>query len=168
MPETNMYRIVITNETGSQEKPKAVATNNANATETTGPGKGKGSTTEVGTGIKTMAIIGYAKSIINRVWSSSVNTITLRTGHEELQQRHQFIQSTVNRGINLVQSVIAGASTGGPVGAVVGAVASIGMGVFDLGMKSYELNLARQQENVSIYFNQVRIGAGGGRMGRNE
>jgi hypothetical protein len=154
----NSYTITIINDTGSGEM-KATASNQSN------DGKTEDKLPKQLTG---MAMLGYAKNIANRVIQSNINTVALRTGHEELQQKQQFIYNTINRGLNIATSIAIGAKTGGAWGAVAGAVIGVASTGIDIAIKQNEINIARGQENTSIFLNQIRIGAGGGRMGRTE
>lgn len=38
----------------------------------------------------------------------------------------------------------------------------------NLAIRQNEINVARQQENATLFLNQIRIGTSGGRMGRTE
>jgi hypothetical protein len=175
MPVTNEYVITIINgsaggaATPTAEKeqisgsiPKAWATNQSSSGEAETP------TSKLPKQLQGLAIYGYAKSVMNRLAQSSINTVVLRTGHEELQQRIQFTYNIANRGLDLVTSAITGASVGGPAGAIVGVAMNLVSTGVDLAMRQNELNISRQQENTTIFLNQIRIGAGGGRIGRTE
>ena len=43
-----------------------------------------------------------------------------------------------------------------------------GVSSVNLAIRQNEINVARQQENATLFLNQIRIGANGGRMGRTE
>ena len=115
-----------------------------------------------------LAMYGYARNIISKGIQSRINTVSLRTGHEELQQKQQLAYNIANQSIDIATSIIIGAKTGGAVGAAIGAVLSLGSKAIDYGIRTNEINIARQQENMSQFLNQIRIGAGGGRLGRIE
>lgn len=156
----NSYTITLINDTGST-KMKATASNQSNdGTQDTGGNLPK----QLGG----MAMLGYARNIANRVWQSNINTVALRTGHQELQQRQQVVYNVANRAINIGLSIGVGAKTGGVWGAIAGAVISIASAGIDIAIRQNEINIARGQENTAIFLNQIRIGAGGGRMGRTE
>ena len=159
----NEYVITFINETGSgtEEKNKAVASNQSN----------DGTTNNKEKRIKQLggvAMYGYAKRITNKAIGSYINTVSLRTGHEELQQELQLIHNVANRGLSIVESVVMGAKVGGGWGALAGAVIGLGMQGVDIAMRSNEINISRQQENMSLFLNQIRIGSSGGRTGRTE
>lgn len=176
MPVTNEYVITIVNGSAggasqapasadrdsSGSSPKAWATNQSSSGEAETP------TSKLPKQLQGLAIYGYAKSVMNRLAQSSINTVVLRTGHEELQQRIQFTYNIANRGLDLVTSAITGASVGGPAGAIVGVAMNLVSAGVDLAIRQNELNISRQQENTTIFLNQIRIGAGGGRIGRTE
>ncbi len=164
MPDTGLYKITIVNKTSNkdkEEKKQAVASNQSNDGKQDKTGK-------LPKQLGGMAMLGYARNIVNRVWQSNINTVPLRTGHEELQQRQQLIYNVANRGISIATSIALGAKAGGPWGAVAGAVIGIGMQGVDIAIKQSEINVAREQENMSIFLNQIRMGAGGSRIGRTE
>ena len=156
----NEYVITLINDTGTSEQ-KAVASNKSN------DGTQK-SESKLPKQLGGLAMYGYAKNIINKGIQSGISTVSLRTGHEELQQKQQLAYSIANRSIDIATSIVLGAKAGGSWGALAGAVIGIGMQAVDIAIKSNEINIARQQENMSQFLNQIRIGAGGGRMGRTE
>ena len=157
--ENNNYTITIVNDTVSGDKPQATASNQSD------DGKQKDKT-NLPKQLGGMAMLGYAKNIADRIVQSNINTVALRTGHEELQQRQQLTKNVANRAINIGASIAVGAKTGGAWGAVIGAVLSLGSSAMNIAVRQNEINIARQQENTIIFLNQIRIGAGGGRMGR--
>ena len=157
----NEYVITIINGTGSNEKPQAVASNQSN------DGKQKDKN-KLPKQLGGMAMLGYAKNIANRVIQSNINMVSLRTGHEELQQKQQLMFGVGNRLTDIGLTILGGAMTDGGWGALAGAIVSIGSNAIDIAIKQNEINIARNQQNTSMFFNQIRIGAGGGRMGRTE
>lgn len=160
--ENNEYKIIITNEEPTEEK-KAVASNPSDT-----EGKTNDGLNSISKKLAPMAMVGYAKSIAGRVISSKIGTITLRTGYEEKQQREQFLYNTASKIGNFALSVATGAKVGGGWGAVIGAVLSIGSEAVNVAIRSNEISIAREQENMSIFLNQVRMGAGGRREGRTQ
>lgn len=163
--ENNTYRVEFYNMTNEGEDKKAVATNNQNAGEeqatTDSKRKFKKPT-------KALAAISYARSVIDRNIASQINTVTLRTGYEEKQQRQQFFFGIGKKVIDTGMAIAVGATFGGLPGALVGMVVSTTNELFNLAIKQNELNMAREQENISIFFNQIRMGTSGNREGRTQ
>ena len=160
--ENNEYVIVLRNETPQEdEKRKAVADNKDNIGK--GEKTGLQSLEKYG---KPMAMIGYAKSLAERFGGSYVNTVTLRTGYEEKQQREQMYLSLASRGANILMSIGAGAMIGNVPGAIAGAVIGIANEGINMAIRQNEINMARQQESTAIFLNQIRMGAGNRREGR--
>ena len=176
MPVTNEYTITIINgSAGGTSTTPASADNEmggsvpkAWASNQDSSGNAESPTSKLPKQLTGLAIYGYAKSILSRVAQSSINTVTLRTGHEELQQRINFTYNIANRGLDMVTSAITGASVGGPAGAIVGVALNLVSSGVDLAIRANEMNISKQQENTTIFLNQIRIGAGGGRIGRTE
>jgi ABC-type histidine transport system ATPase subunit len=160
--ENNEYVIVLRNETPQEdEKKKAVADNKDNI------GKSKKTGLEsLEKYAKPMAMIGYAKNLAERFGGAYVNTVTLRTGYEEKQQREQMYLNLASRGANILMSIGAGAMVGNVPGAIAGAVMSIASEGINMAIRQNEINMARQQESTAIFLNQVRMGAGNRREGR--
>ena len=117
--------------------------------------------------IKPMAALGIARALVTKVVSHQVNTIALRTGQEELQQRNQFRWDVAQRGFSLLSGVAMGMATGGPVGAVIGAGVSVMMTAVDISQKANEISLNRTAENISIDMANIRAGSMNDRQGRN-
>ncbi len=114
---------------------------------------------------KGIAGVGYAEQIIYPMIAHEVNTVALRTGQAEKQQKYQMIFDGVKKGISFGQSVLAGflVSGGNPIGAVVGAT----VGLVTTGVQVYSqidtVNLQRQSENISIALSNQRAGSLGDR-----
>lgn len=158
----NEYVIVLRNDTPQEDKKKkAVADNKDNI------GKSEKTGLEsLEKYVKPMAMIGYAKSLAERLGGSYVNTVTLRTGYEEKQQRAQMYLSLASRGANILMSIGAGAMVGNVPGAIAGAVIGIANEGINMAIRQNEINIARQQESTTIFLNQIRMGAGSRREGR--
>ena len=163
--ENNTYRIEFYNMTNEGDDKKVVATNNQNAGEeqatTESVGKRKKPT-------KVLAAISYARNVADRVITSKINIASLRTGYEEKQQREQFYFGIGKKVIDTGMAIGVGAMFGGLPGALVGMTLSVTSEMLNLSLKQNELNMAREQENISIFFNQIRMGAGRNREGRTQ
>ncbi len=154
------YTITIKNATGDGGSPGVAASVSA-------PKNSNSTAKEELSPIKPMAALGIAKQVATTVISHNVNTVALRTGQEELQQRMQFRWEMTQKGASLLGSVAVGAMTGGLAGAVVGAGVSVMMTALDYAQRSNEINLNRTAENISIDMANTRAGAMDDRQGRN-
>lgn len=113
------------------------------------------------------AMYGIAKQTAARVITHQINTVALRTGKNELQQRLQFQYNVASQAFSIAENVAVGYMVGNIPGAVVSAAVSIGSKVMDYAIKSNELRMARQLEDVQIGLADIRAGSLGDRMGRN-
>jgi hypothetical protein len=162
----NEYKITIINKTdktddNAPQEQQAVAPNQSSDNTSTKP-KGL-SGKKVG-----MVAMAYALSVADRVVTSNINMVALKTGHEAYQQRLQYTYGLAKKGLSMASAIGIGAMTGGLPGAMLGAVASIGSEMVNYAIRVNEVAVAREQENTTQFLNQIRIGAGGGRQGRTE
>lgn len=115
---------------------------------------------------KSTALKGFAVSVADRVISQQINTIALRTGYEEKQQRQQF-NYTVAKRVGLSLGAIGMGIKTGNVGTALFGVALAGANMLvDYALRQQEINYAKQVENNSIFLNQIRMGAGSLREGK--
>ena len=80
----------------------------------------------------------------------SVNTISLRTGAEESQQRAQFAYDIASQAFSLGKGIWIGAIAGGLPGALVGAGLSILTTVFSYSYKAQEIQMQSDLEQISL------------------
>lgn len=115
---------------------------------------------------KATALKGFAVSVADRVISQQINTIALRTGYEEKQQREQFAYSIAKKSALSLGAIGMGIKTGN-VGTALFGVALAGANMLvDYALRQQEINFAKQVENNSIFLNQIRMGAGSLREGK--
>ncbi len=113
------------------------------------------------------AAYGYAKRAVNTVVSNRINTVSLRTGNSEHQQRLQLAQRVTNDVVSIAESLIVGAAVGGLAGAVVGAALSTTFKLIEYGFELEQVELNRTVDNIGLAQAQIRAGTGGDRKGRN-
>lgn len=155
------YRIIF--EDGAKSKiEKPTASNKSDAS----PSVDTSDSDALRKGIAGYASINYAMSVVDKLATSEINTVELRTGHQELQQRMQFAYGIAKQGVGIVSGAIAGAGVGGAVGALVGAVVGVADTLIGVGIKQNQLNVQRSVENQELYFNRIRAGAGQDRTGK--
>ena len=105
-----------------------------------------------------------AKKVVQPLLAHQVNTVSLRTGAEEYQQRQQLIYDVASRGFSIAESVAAGALIGGGVpGALIGLVAGLGMQGIQIMTQADTLRLKQTEESINIGFANIRAGALGSR-----
>lgn len=112
------------------------------------------------------AAYGIAKSAMSKIVTHTINTVSLRTGQTEYQQRLQFQYEIASRGFNILESVVVGAMVGNAPGAILGAATSLGSALHDLYNRSDTLRISRNLENISIGLADIRAGARADRQGR--
>ena len=155
----NEYHIVFENKT-TPDVESPTATNKDSTTQEEKDAKALTSK------IKGYASFSYAESVVDRVISIDLNTVELRTGHQELQQRMQYKYGVIKQGFDIARNAFAAGSIFGGAGIVLGAVVGIADSLINVGIKQSEINMRREIENTSIYFNRIRAGAGQDRTGK--
>lgn len=116
--------------------------------------------------IKGYATLNYAERVADKVISTTLSTIDLRTGHSQLQERMQFAYGIAKQGFDTVVNMAMAGSMFGAVGVGLGAVVGITDTLIDIAQKQQIINANRSVENTSIYLNRIRAGAGQDRTGR--
>lgn len=153
------YTIRIINDTGG-----GGSINQAPQMATTTEGNQDTGTTVQSVAKPIFASVAIAKRVVMPVIAQQVNTVSLRTGSEEYQQRQQLIYDVASRGFSLVESVAAGALLGGGVpGALIGFVAGLGMQGLQLITQTATLQLKQNEESINIGIANIRAGAMGSR-----
>lgn len=152
-----VYRIVLEN--GSEEQPKTTAPTTEGTAEPNDTSLPKSK-------FKVAVAYGATVSIIDKCISPSINTVTLRTGYEQAQEKMQYIYGRAKQGLNILSSIALGGSVAGVAGAMVGAAVSIGNELYNIAVRQNEINIARENENYSIFLNHLRMGAGRNREGK--
>lgn len=117
---------------------------------------------------KKLAAMGYvaAKRIGNRVATTYISRVGLRTGNATLQERMSYDLGVANRAIGIGTAIIGGAISGNPLAVVAGIGSAVSWGI-DIAVAQEQLNLQRAVENIGISQANIRAGAGGDRIGRN-
>lgn len=158
----NTYYIVFENNTDGATAKKPVASNK------------KSDNTEeknarvLTKGIKGYASLSYAESVIDRVATHNINTVELRTGHAELQQRMQFQYGVAKQGFDVLKNAVMAGSIFGGAGVFIGAVAGIADWGISTALRQSEINMRQEVENTSLFYSRIRAGAGQDRTGRTQ
>lgn len=147
------YEIVLRNETNDDESPiasggAAKSANKGGASEITGRQAFK----------KVMAVGGIAASFVNQVVTHQIQTVSLRTGAEEQQERLAFAYSIAKQVGGTLLSTAVGAAMGGGIGAVVGLVVGIAHTAISYSQKAEELRIQKTVEDVGLRYLNARAG----------
>lgn len=117
---------------------------------------------------KVMAMTGI-RQIADSVISYNISTVSMRTGESEYQQKLQFAYSEGMQLASSAGAIAMGAVMGGPAGA---AVAAVGVGLsyvmkaIGWAQNANTIQIAENQEDISIQMQTVRAGALGRRNGQ--
>ena len=107
---------------------------------------------------KVMAVGGIAASFVNQVVSYRIQTVSLRTGAEEQQERLVFAYSIAKQVGGTLLSTAVGAAMGGGIGAVVGLVVGIAHTAISYSQKAEELRIQKTVEDVGLRYLNARAG----------
>lgn len=147
------YELVLRNETNDDESPiasggAAKSANKGGASDITGRQAVK----------KVMAAGGMAASFVNQVVTHQIQTVSLRTGAEEQQERLAFAYSIAKQVGGTLLSTAVGAAMGGGIGAVVGLVVGIAHTAISYSQKAEELRIQKTVEDVGLRYLNARAG----------
>jgi hypothetical protein len=157
------YSIVVKNET-AETKSNPVAGNATQPVQESGSGANVSQSIAKGL----VSFKSFVQPFVEQITDSYVNTVSLRTGAEELQEKMQFARSVIKQGVGIAESITIGALTGGFVGAAVGAVMSIATTAVSYAIKDREIRLQRSVEDVSLASMIVRAGGSAAFSGSRE
>lgn len=104
--------------------------------------------------------VGTAASIADNLISYEVNSVSLRTGATEYEQKLQFGYSTLK---STAVPLVVGAATGGLPGAAIGLVMGLAMQGIQWAQNARTMIFNQNLENVSIGMATVRAGVTGSR-----
>lgn len=104
--------------------------------------------------------VGTAASIADKLISYEVNSVSLRTGATEYEQKLQFGYSTLK---STAVPLVVGAATGGLPGAAIGLVMGLAMQGIQWAQNARTMIFNQNLENVSIGMATVRAGVTGSR-----
>ena len=147
------YEFIIKNESNGQKKLKSPTANSSSESA-----KEKQTTL-----ISGVAAYAYAKKITTQVISYRVNTVELRTGQAELQEKISFKYDIAQRTFGFIESIAIGGGLAGIPGAVIGGMAALTTWAINVAQKQSTINLNRDIENIAILQNNIRAGARGSR-----
>lgn len=109
---------------------------------------------------------GYAKRLIAPIATNAINTVSLRTGNDELQRRAQLAIDSVSAAADIGETVISGFLIGGGVGAAIGATVGIATKVINYEIGRYNYRLQKTVDDVSLAEARRRAGTSGDRIGK--
>lgn len=104
--------------------------------------------------------VGTAASIADKLISYEVNSVSLRTGATEYEQKLQFGYSTLK---STAVPLVVGAATGGLPGAAIGLVMGLAMQGIQWAQNAQTISYNRDLENISIGMANIRAGVTGSR-----
>lgn len=163
--DDNVYEIRITLPQGT-EKESAVAKSAANTS--TGQDSREPSTTAkdmIGMAKTVVAYTG-AKRIAESYISYNINTVSLRTGATEYEQKLQFAYNEGSRAAGSIASIAMGAAVGGLPGATIAAVGvglSYIMKAIGWAQNAEKIQMQKDLEDVSLQMQRARMGISGSR-----
>lgn len=147
------YQITVKFESEGKKSPIA-----GSGTTPTDTGGGGVSDTRKAIGKGLISYRSYVKPFVNQLVSQQINTVSLRTGAQELQDRLSFGYQMIQSGVNMVESIAIGAMMGGAAGAVVGAVMSVTTTAISYAHKQSVLDMNRSLEDITISGRNIRAG----------
>lgn len=145
----NEWVITITDQTANagEDEPSAIAKS---------PVKGNESAKKTVKGL--LAYNTYVKPFVAPAVNHLVQSVSLRTGANELQQRIQFGYDVTKSVINIGTSVATGFAVGHGLGAIVGALAGIGSEMMNYAYQQITFDM--QKDLASVAVNGLRTRAG--------
>lgn len=149
------YEIVIRNQRVGGRKKSPISGEGGTAKT---PGKKQEETPGASNGVSGLVSYGMAKSFAKQILQFRVDTVELRTGSAELQQKISFAYQIGNQALSIVESLAVGAMVGGLPGAVVGAMAGVTHTLIGYAQNAQRIRWQGELENISNTLMNVRAG----------
>ena len=152
------YKIIIEDGTTSSNKNPVAGSDGKGKSENAGVGMGSKSDSLAKGAMAYVALKRTAVSAVKSAISHQIGTISLRTGENERQQKVQFAYDMVGQAVGAGMTIAAGAMAGGPIGA---AVAAVGVAInyaIQYAIRSNEIDLKSQKEQIEIGLMNKRAG----------
>lgn len=105
------------------------------------------------------------RQIGNRVISTYINRVSLRTGQATLQQRLSYQKGAITRAAGIGAAILGGAAAGNPIAVAAGIGSAVSWGV-DIAVAQDQINLQQAVEGIGISEANIRAGVSGDRNGR--
>lgn len=106
-----------------------------------------------------MAVYGFAENVADKYINLKINTVSLTTGHTELQDKLRFQYGVLKKALDVSKYIMVGSMIGGGLaGRAVGAVIGITSQLIDYSVKYTELQTKKELERVTMNLNNIRIG----------
>lgn len=165
MAEQTEYIIHVVNDANKESG--APVSNAGTGTQPDTAGDGKNNSTSSLGGVmaqaKKIVSVGTAGMIADKLVSYQINTVSLRTGANEYEQKLQYGYSALKQ---TVLPIAAGAVMGGLPGVIIGGLFSLGMQAIGWAQNAQTIEYNRQLENFSITMASERAGWSGSRSNR--
>lgn len=149
------YEIVIKNETAQEQENNPIAANGAGSKNTDGNTSAAAPTLKAAA---IMAVAGTALRFADKIVSHRIQTVELRTGAREQQERLSFAYSVAKQAGGIIMSTAAGFAVGNVPGALIGLLTSSASVALSYAQKADTLRLQRDLEDVGLKFMNIRAG----------
>lgn len=117
--------------------------------------------------VKGLVSYGAIRAFADNLISYEISQVELRTGAREYEQRLRFGYEVGNKVLNVGIATVAGAMTGGAIGAVVGFLGSTFYTALGYMQNANTLRTQQNLEDISIGMANIRAGVSG-RRGANQ
>lgn len=148
------YEVVIRNETDETQSP--IAGSGSTAKKTANSGSATVGNVNALKGI--MTVKGIVAPFVDQVVSHQIQTVSLRTGAEEQQERLSFAYSITKQIGGTLLSTAVGAAMGGGVGAIIGLAVGVAHAAISYSQKASELRTQKALEDVGLRYMNARAG----------
>lgn len=109
-------------------------------------------------GVKSLVVYSKAKAFIKQGIQHQINTVELRTGAAEVQQRLQFGYQIASDVFGIGESIAVGAAVGSVPGAILGAVVGVFGTVVNYANRQNTINMQETREDITISLMDKRAG----------
>ncbi len=152
MPESHNYSLTIRVESDGETQSPIAGHSNAmqqTSTETLTPKKA----------VKALVSFkAFVKPFVKPFVDQHIQTISLRTGATEAQQRIQFAYNVAEQAVGIGENILIGLAVGNLPGALIGAGVGIISTVINYANQAEKLRLEQNLENISLRGMNVRAG----------
>lgn len=145
------YSIVVKWETAESNDTPVAGQNGGQSSENSGSSKP--------TWVKGLvAYNSYVKPFVSAAINHQIQTISLRTGADEQQQRIQFAYDIGKQAVGIIENIAVGAAIGSLPGALIGATLGVATTLINYANRANTLRYEQNLESVTLRGMNVRAG----------
>lgn len=151
------YTLTIENKTADENENNPIVGDTAGSKQASG-GDNTAVAASTVKAAKIMAVVGTAMHFADKIVSHRIQTVELRTGSREQQERLSFAYSVAKQAGGIIMSTAAGFAVGNVPGALIGLLTSSASVALSYAQKADEIRMQHNLEDIGLKYMNIRAG----------